>query len=169
MIPVALLLIVMALICLVILFCSEGWTWLGYRLYGEKCVASVCEETPFTLDMSKGTVEKQEQDGTFHRISATEDRSVGHLPFYYALFEKGKVQPVLQWEAEDAVWRGHYRYLKEKGTVPAGAQVEVHYQKGKPWRYAIKDPALWRQFWIKLAVYGLVLAAGIVLFVQAAG
>lgn len=41
---------------------------------------------------------------------------MGHLPFFFRLFEKGKNQVVLQWEADGAIWRGHYRYLKKPGS-----------------------------------------------------
>jgi len=169
MIQMALILIVAACICLAILACSEGWAWLSFRRYGGRCAANICAEVPFTLDMSKGTVEQQMEDGSFQRILSTEDRNVGHQPFYYFLFEKRRVQYVLTWEAEGTLWRGHYRYLKKKGALPVDGTVELRYQTGKPWRYAIQDPALWRALWIKLAAYGLVLAVGIVLLVRAAG
>lgn len=169
MISFALFLIAFSVLLLILLLCSEGWAWLSYRVYSTRRMATVCEETPFTLDHSKGTVEKMAEDGTFHRLPFSEDRKVGHLPFYHLLFEKDRVQYVFEWEAEGTRWRGHYRYLKKKNFLPVGDEIELHCLKGKPWRYAVKDPALWRQFGIKLLIYIGLLAVGIALLASAIG
>lgn len=167
MLSLALLIIVISIVFIVVLLCSEGWSWLAYRIYSAHSVASVCEEVPFTLNESKGTVEKMEEDGTFQRLPCTEDRNVGHQPFYYFLFEKKRVQYVFEWKAEGTLWRGHYRYLKKRNSFAVGQTVELHYQKGKPWRYAIEDQTLWTWFWVKLAAYAVLLAVGICLFAHA--
>ena len=139
MLSLALLIIVISIVFIVVLLCSEGWSWLAYRIYSAHSVASVCEEVPFTLNESKGTVEKMEEDGTFQRLPCTEDRNVGHQPFYYFLFEKKRVQYVFEWKAEGTLWRGHYRYLKKRNSFAVGQTVELHYQKGKPLRYATES------------------------------
>jgi len=168
-ISLALFLIAFSVLLLILLLCSEGWAWLSYRLYSSRCMAVVREETPFTLNHSKGTVEKMAEDGTFHRLPFSEDRNVGQLPFYYLLFEKNRVQYVFEWEAEGARWRGHYRYLKKKNFLTVGEEIELHYLNGKPWRYAVKDPALWHQLGIKLLIYIGLLAVGIALLASAIG
>lgn len=116
MISIALMIMVFALPLLAVAVCDEGASWLGYRLYSGRGSAVVCQEVPFTLDQSKGTVEKLGPDGVFQVLANTQDRNVGHLPFFFRLFEKGKNQVVLQWEADGAIWRGHYRYLKKPGS-----------------------------------------------------
>lgn len=167
MIPVAIAMITVSVIYITLTLCSEGWSWLAYRLYTPRSVAVVSEENPFTLDHSKGTVERMGEDGTFQRVACTEDRSVGHQPFYYFLFERKLVQYVFEWEAEGTRWRGHYRYLKKGNSLTVGDTAELHYCKDKPWQYVVKDQKLWLQGGVKLIVYSLLLAMGVILLQSA--
>lgn len=164
MISLALCLMALAVLLLVVAVCSEGASWLGYCLYSGRSSASVFQVVPFTLTESKGTVERQGPDGTFAALPNTQDRSVGHLPIYFQLFEKGKSQYILQWEAEGALWRGHYRYLKKEGFWRPSDTLELRYQQGKPWRYAVKDTALWRRFALEVVCCLALFALGLLLW-----
>lgn len=167
MIQIAILLIAGALILLLITISTEGWAWLQYRCYGETCEALVWDEVAFTLDCSRGTVEQQMGDGSFQRIQSTGDRSVGQLPFYHMLFEKGKYQYILEWQANGKVWHGHYPFLKKKGVWQIGDKIQLRCQAEKPWHYAVRDEQIWRKFLWKCLLDMMLLFVGIFMLLLA--
>ena len=109
------------------------------------------------------------EDGSFCPVEYTTDRSVGHMPFYHWLFERGEYQYVLQWQAEGTLWQGHYRFLKKKGEWKIGDEVSLHYRRGKPWMYGVKDERLWRFFLGKCLLNVTVIFAGVILLMVGAG
>lgn len=163
MIQTAMLLIVGSLVLLGVTICTEGWAWLQYRCYGESCEALVWDEISFTLDCSRGTVEQQAEDGSFQRILSTGDRSVGQLPFYHILFEKGKYQYIFEWQANGRVWHGHYPFLKKKGTWKIGDKVKLRYRAVKPWNYSVEDEQIWRTFLWKCLLGVMLFFCGILI------
>jgi hypothetical protein len=115
MIQFSLVLLVLGLLGLTMALCTEGLAWWRYCFLRGEATAQVTDEVPAAFDTSKGTVLIRNEDGSSNPVESTMDRSVGHAPFYHWLFERGKFQYVLQWEAEGKRWQGHYRYLKKKG------------------------------------------------------
>ncbi len=145
----ALVLLVLGVLCLGMTLCDEGLAWWRYCRCRGKTNALVVDRVKFTFDMSQGAVLVQGEDGTFTPVPSTSDRSAGQVPFAYWLFQRGKEQIVLQWEAEGKLWKAHYRYLKKNGGWQIGDRIPLSYRPGKPWCYGIRDEGLWRVFLAK--------------------
>lgn len=160
----SLLLIAFGVLVVIIALCTDGWFCLSYHLYSGRCTATVSGEIPFTLTCSKGCVEQYKSDGSV--LTRAADRSVGHLPFYYLLFEKGKFQYILDWRANDSLFRGHYFFLKPKGAWRIGEEKELHFRPNAPWHYAIRDRAVMCRFVRQLFLGLVLLVIGCFLFVQ---
>lgn len=169
MIQFSLVLLVLGLLGLTMALCTEGLAWWRYCFLRGKATAQVTDEVPAAFDTSKGTVLIRNEDGSSNPVESTMDRSVGHAPFYYWLFERGKFQYVLQWEAEGKRWQGHYRYLKKKGIWEVGDSIRLRYRPGKPWIYGVKDETLWRTFLGKCLGNMALIFTGIILIIVAAG
>lgn len=169
MVQVALLLIVFGFVLLILAVSVEGREWLRYCISPVQLEAQVVDEVPYTFDCSRGTVEVMQADGFFQRLPETEDRSVGHLPFYHMLFEKDKVQYIVLWNLEGNTYRGHYRFLKKRGTWKVGQRVPLRCDRKSPWRFALWDEELWRFFLGKCLLDVLILFAGILLLIYAVG
>ena len=169
MIRFALLTAVLGFIALVTTLCTEGLAWWRYLAFRGRTVARVVDEMTASFSASRGTVEVRQEDGSFRPVESTGDRSVGHMPFYHWLFERGKVQYVLQWEAEGKLWQGHYCFLKKAGSWKIGDEIPLHYRKGKSWLYGVKDEPLWRVFLGKCLADVTVIFAGVILMMVAVG
>ncbi len=166
MIALSLILITLSIMLVVITLSEEGWAWLSFRRYRAECEALIVSETPANYSTSKGLVEKLEADGSFHYVAQTQSKSSGKPPFYFELFEKNKVCYVLEWPAKNTLWRGHYRYLKEKGSWKVGDTIPIRYQPDKPWHYSVEDRELWQRFIIKLASEAVLIFTSIALMVN---
>lgn len=169
MIQFALLVMVLGFVALVAALCTEGLAWWQYLGFQGQTAAQVVDEMEASFAVSRGTVEVQMEDGSFRPVEPTTDRSVGHMPFYHWLFERGKYQYVLQWQAEGKLWQGHYRFLKKKGEWQVGDSIALGYRTGKPWVYGVKDEKLWRVFLGKCLLDVTVIFAGVILLICAAG
>ena len=167
MVQVTLVMIVFGMVLLILAVSNEGLAWFRYCFGTVQCEAQVIDEVPFTLECSRGTVEEQQEDGSFRRLVETEDRNVGLPPFYHMLFERNKFQYVLQWQVSGKTYRGHYRFLKKRGTWKVGGSIPLRCYSGKPWKYAVRDESLWRIFLGKCLLDMVVLFAGILLLIYA--
>lgn len=160
-ITISIVTIAVSLVLLICTLSTEGWDLLSYNLYSGFTQAFVIDEKPFTLNLSKGTVEEQIDDENFERIKTTEDNVVGYFPFYHQIFESNKVQYVFEWKVNNKIFRGHYRYLKKKGTWQTGQEISLHFLTDKPWKYSVNDKSLRRSFAIKVTIYTILLFIGI--------
>lgn len=156
------LLFSLGLVLLIITIATEGCDILSYHLYRGTTLATVTEYLPCKFERSKATVERQLNGTGYERIKTTEDNSVGHFPFYHALFEKNKVQYVLEWEVNEAKYRGYYRHLKNANTWELGKTITLHYSTDKPWKYAIYDQQLRIKFLISIAFHTILMIIGII-------
>lgn len=167
MIQTALIMIVLGIVLLILAVSNEGLAWLRYRVGPVHCEAQVMDEVPFTLECSRGTVEEVQPDGSFRRLSETEDRNVGLPPFYHMLFERNKFQYMLQWQLNGKTYKGHYRFLKKRGSWKIGGSIPLRCYPEKPWKYAVRDESLWRLFLGKCLLDVVILFAGILLLIYA--
>lgn len=149
MIQTAMVFLLLGILDLTMTVCEEGIAWWRYRFCRGTASARVTDKVKFSFDMSRSTVLMMRPDGVFEPVASTADRSTGQFPFAYWLFQRGKYQYVLQWEAEGKQWKSHYRFLKKKGDWEIGDQVPLRYHTGRPWLYGIRDEALWRVFLAK--------------------
>lgn len=159
-IQISFLFIVLGVFLFVLLLCTQVSDCIKYFLYKENTKAVILEIEDFSIKKSRRLVERKLDNDTYVAIPATQDKNVHYFP----LSLKRKKQIIISWMVEDIHYRARYPYLQTKESWQIGEEIELHYSKNKPWKYAILDKHMWIMTFIKCIAYIGISVIGIFIF-----
>lgn len=162
-VQLSLVLIVLGVVMLFVVLCTQGFDILKYIIYRGRTEATVYSVEKFDLAKSKRVVWRQVDGKEFIPINSTQDRSFHRPPTLYGRVGK-TMQASIKWSAEDTNWRANYPYLRKKGGWKVGEDVMIHYSTEKPWKYAMRDRAMWIGTLLECILYIVLIIIGVVLF-----